>query len=213
MQVVLGVEGNQPFKIKGEAVSRHHAQITINEHDEWYLEDLDSSNGTYIRQDSDGSFVRIGKTRITPMTFVSLGPDNDKGCTFYARQVVRGNYGNFKEEYEYMNDKEDEYDEKEKILDGNIKKIRIAGPIIMILAVFLITGIPFINSILGDYAIQIRIALSSMSGILIALYDGSARKKALKDEREKFHHCPNPGCSHKLKTSEIRNMRCSKCKK
>ena len=91
--------------------------------------------------------------------------------------------------------------------------MRIAGPILVLIIVFGITGIPFINDLLGDYAMQIRIAVSSLSGLLTTLYDGSAKKKQLKSEREKWHHCPNPLCSNKLKSSDIENMQCPKCHK
>ena len=107
--IILGREGTQPFKIKNEDVSRQHAQITIDDHGEWVLEDLNSSNGTFIRNEK-GDLVRVGRVNITPMTFICLGPDNSKGCFFYAKQVE--NYGDFREEYEYLTELEDEYDEK-----------------------------------------------------------------------------------------------------
>lgn len=209
MQIVLGTEGNQPFKIKNEAVSRKHAQIIINEHDEWFLEDLNSSNGTYVRQESDGQLVRVGKIRITPMTFICLGPDNAKGCTFFARQVLKENYGNYKEEFEYLNDIEDDYDKKIEELERavlNEKKI-IFGLNILVVIVSLI---PQIDSEIRMNLLRI---VPTISAGFAAFYDASGKKKKINAERENFHHCPNPACSHKLKTSEIREMRCSKCKK
>ena len=38
------------------------------------------------------------------------------------------------------------------------------------------------------------------------------KKKKLQEEREKFHTCPNPKCSHIMKSREIRMMQCTKCK-
>ena len=114
-EIILGREGNQPFKIDKEinGVSRQHAKITINDSNVWYLEDLDSSNGTFIRDENNGDAIPVkGKIAITPMAFVFLGPDSSKGCCFYAKQVLKENYGDFVEEFEYMNSKEDEFDEK-----------------------------------------------------------------------------------------------------
>ena len=74
--IILGKEGNQPFKINADAngVSRRHAQITITDSNEWYIEDLNSTNGTYIRDEKTGLLIPIaGKRRITPMTFIFLG--------------------------------------------------------------------------------------------------------------------------------------------
>lgn len=212
--IVLGREGDQPFPIKAEinGVSRRHAQITINDNGDWYLEDLGSSNGTFIRDEKTGEIVPVlGKKRITPMTFIFLGPDNSRGCCFFAKQADK--YGDFTEEHEYLISKEELMDEKTDRLESDIKKIRIIGPISILITVFLITGIPTINNLLGDYAMQIRIALSSMSGLVTALYDGTAKKRQLQEELERWHYCPNPCCSNKLTSKEIRDMRCSKCKK
>lgn len=212
--IILGRTGNQPFKIDDDAdgVSRQHAQITITDNNEWYLEDLGSANGTYIREQNTGEMIPVnGKRRIFPMTFIFLGPDNSKGCCFFAKQA--DSYGDFVEDYQYLQAKEDEYDLKKKELDNNIKRMKLLGPVIVLLAVFGITGIPLINNALGDYAIQIRIFLSSLSGVLTIFYDGQGRKDQLKSERERWHHCPNPCCSNKLTSKEIRNMKCSKCKK
>ena len=209
MQIVIGTEGDQPFKIKGEAVSRKHAQITINEHNEWILEDLDSSNGTYIRRESDGEFIRISNMEITPMTFICLGPDNSKGCTFFARQVLKDNYGNFKEEFEYLNDIEDIYDQKIEKLEYNVlieKKLIFVINIIVVI----VSLIPQINSEIRMNLLRI---IPTISAGFAAFYDASGKKKRINSEREQFHHCPNPVCSHKLKTNEIRNMKCNKCKK
>lgn len=209
MQIVLGTEGNQPFKIKGEAVSRRHAQITINEHNEWFLEDLNSSNGTYIRQEGKGELVRVGNVQISPMTFICLGPDNSKGCTFFARQVLEENYGNFKEEFDYLNDIEDEYDQKIEKLERDVlyeKKIIFAINILVVV----VSLLPQIDSEIRMNLLRI---VPTISAGFAAFYDASGKKKKINAERENFHHCPNPVCSHKLKTNEIRNMRCNKCKK
>lgn len=207
---MLGKEGNQPFEIKASGVSRVHAKIEIDDNGNWWLEDCDSSNGTFVR-DHDGKLRRWGRERITPETFICLGPDNSKGCSFYAHQVK--DYGNYMPDYIFMQEKEELYDRKDKELENKIKRFKIAGPIVVLAFVFCITGIPFINDALGENAMVIRITLSSLSGLITTLYDGSARKDKLKKERRRWQHCPNPACSHKLKADEIANLRCSKCKK
>lgn len=207
--ITLGKEGNQPFPIKSDGVSRRHARITIDDMGDWVLEDLDSCNGTYVRDEKNGELRRVNKVKISPMSFICLGSDNAKGCCFYARQILKENYGSFTREYEYINEKEDEFEEKDRRLEKNIKHIRLAGPVVVILVVFGITCIPAIKGMFGD----VRIVLSILSGVVPTLYDGANRKKKLREEYEKFHHCPNPLCSNKLKSSEIRDMKCAKCKK
>lgn len=212
--IILGKEGNQPFKINADAngVSRRHAQITITDGNDWYIEDLNSTNGTYIRDEVTGSKVTVaGKKRITPMTFIFLGPDNSRGCCFFAKQADR--YGDFTEEHIYLQSKNDELDRKSNDLDDKIKRVRLIGPFISIVSV-LITFIPTIQNLLGvNSSWTIRGIFVAMAAIIPILYDGSARKKELQKERELWNYCPNPCCSNKQTSKEIRDMKCSKCKK
>ena len=57
MAIIIGKEGNQPFVITSAGVSRKHAQITID-HETWFIEDLNSTNGTFV-QNEDGDYIRI----------------------------------------------------------------------------------------------------------------------------------------------------------
>lgn len=200
--IILGKGGNQPFKIKNEGVSFHHAQITIDDNGEWMLEDLNSTNGTYIRNDV-GDLVRVGKVTISPMTFICLGPDNSKGCCFYAKQAE--NYGDFREEYDFLTDKVDEYEEKLGKLEVKTQRIK--------LLVFLVNIVIVIFSMFGEAGVWLLRAGTLVSTGFAAFYDASGLKKKMKAQQEKFYHCPNPLCSHILKASEIREMKCSKCKK
>ena len=84
--ILLGKSGDQPFDIEQQGVSREHARLTIDDDGQWVLNDLDSSNGTYIRNEN-GDWERISKKKITPSTFICLGPDNANGCKFFARHV------------------------------------------------------------------------------------------------------------------------------
>lgn len=208
--IVLGREGTQPFKIKNEDVSRQHAQITIDDHGEWVLEDLNSSNGTFIRNEK-GDLVRVGRVNITPMTFICLGPDNSKGCFFYAKQVE--NYGDFREEYEYLTELEDEYDEKIEKLEEKEHTQKMIVFVVNVLVMIVTFFTKPLDDIIPDFRLNIMRAVPVLSTGFAAFYNTNGMKKELKAELEKFHHCPNPLCSHILKSSEIREMKCSKCKK
>ena len=208
--ILLGKDGNQPFQIKNEGVSHQHAQITIDDFDQWTLEDLDSSNGTYTRRESDGELLRVSKVKITPMTFICLGPDNSHGCSFYARQVL--NPGDFKDELEYMNEKEDEYD---KELVAVERKIRWQRWIVFFLNVG-VAGITLLiprsfDSVITDFRLNIMRIVPICSTFFSAFYDFSGEKKKLAEQYNRFRHCPNPECHNKLKPTEIRSMDCSKC--
>lgn len=209
--IILGKEGNQPFPITADGVSRHHARITIDDEGNWMLEDTDSTNGTYVRNESDGELSRVTKVTITPMTFICLGPDNAKGCCFYARQVLKENYGNFTTEYEYLNEKENLFAEQLRQIEQKSKSLNIVKAVLPV--VLLAVSVAIVPG-MGPVSWIIRGAASALPTVLIVIfYNPTEMKKKVKAMQETFSHCPNPCCSHKLVGKEIRNMSCSKCKK
>lgn len=211
-EIILGRDGNQPFTIKAEmnGVSRQHAKITIMDNGNWYLEDLDSSNGTFIRDEETGDFISVNKRIIiTPMTFILLGPDNSKGCCFFAKQAV--SFGDFTEDYEYLDSKANEFETE----IAQIKKIEKTMNIVKTALPFAIFGLSLIL-IPGEGTMQmlIRMGSAAIPSVLIQLfYNTSSKEEAIKSKQDKFSHCPNPLCSNKMKTKDIHNLKCPKCKK
>lgn len=203
-QIILGTEGNQPFKITQQGVSRQHARITIGDDDVWTLEDLNSTNGTFIRNEI-GEMRRVGTLEITPMTFICLGPSNANGCSFYATHLV--NPDDFIKEFQYLNQLEDKFDVQEEHTDKMARTIRMLIAIVSFIALvgsFLVSHGPFQVGLL-----RVGTAVSLLSTIF---FNPNEKKKKLQAEREKFHTCPNPKCSHIMKSREIRMMQCAKCK-
>jgi pSer/pThr/pTyr-binding forkhead associated (FHA) protein len=47
VEVTIGRDPNSDFPILDEAISAHHARISYH-HSQWWLEDLSSTNGTFI---------------------------------------------------------------------------------------------------------------------------------------------------------------------
>src|SRR6185436_11179841 len=47
VEVTIGRDPNCDFPILDEAVSAHHARVSFH-HSQWWLEDLSSTNGTFI---------------------------------------------------------------------------------------------------------------------------------------------------------------------
>jgi len=209
-KIILGKEGDQYFTINGSSVSRQHAEVTINDNGIWTLTDLNSTNGTFVRDEQTGVLKRISQIEIHPLTFICLGPDNSHGCSFYARQVL--NPGDFKDELEYMNEKEDEYD---KELVAVERKIRWQRWIVFFLNVG-VAGITLLiprsfDSVITDFRLNIMRIVPICSTFFSAFYDFSGEKKKLAEQYNRFRHCPNPECHNKLKSTEIRSMDCSKC--
>lgn len=67
MEIIVGKQGNQPFPITDPKVSRKHLKITALSEGKYQIEDLASSNGTFV----DG--LRVIKKVVTAETVVQLG--------------------------------------------------------------------------------------------------------------------------------------------
>ena len=210
--IILGKEGNQPFKIENGGVSRRHAQVTISDDGEWILEDLGSSNGTFIRDEKDGKLVRVGNVKLTPMTFICLGPDNSKGCSFYARQILPENYNNFNEEYEYLRGIMEKYDDKLEKVDKNMRRVKWVSLIVNLLIIILSIVLEHLLPEKPGMNFWLLRGGTILTSTIALLYDGSAIKKKIEKERMRFSHCPNPKCDHILKAADVMNYKCPKCK-
>lgn len=210
-EIILGREGNQPFKIDKEinGVSRQHARITISDNGDWYLEDLSSTNGTSIRNEETGEMIPVnGKKRISPMTFIFLGPDNSRGCCFFAKQADK--YGDFVEEREYLVSKDNELKERLETIEQMNKNLTLIKTILPF-ALFGLSMVLMPGE--GVFQMLVRMAGATIPSALIQVfYNATTEKKKVKKIQERFSHCPNPCCSNKQTSKEIQNMRCSKCK-
>ena len=49
-EIMLGRDANCDFSVLDDALSAHHARITYH-HGQWWLEDLNSTNGTYLNRE------------------------------------------------------------------------------------------------------------------------------------------------------------------
>lgn len=69
MEVVVGKQGNQKVAITDPKVSRRHCKLTEQPDGSFLLEDLGSTNGTFVGGSS------IIKTRVSRDTVIQLGPE------------------------------------------------------------------------------------------------------------------------------------------
>jgi len=200
---IIGREGNQPFTISQEGVSREHAKLTIDDNGKWTLEDLNSGNGTFIRNE-EGDLEQIGKKTISERTYICLGPDNINGCKFYARQLIAPK--DYQREFDLLEEIDNDIEERLDKADDKSKLIRKAIAIISMVGFF---G-SFIVEDNGIRTMLLRVSTAA-TGASSMFYDPNKQKKQLKALREKLFGCPNPACSHNLSSKEVRNRKCAKC--
>jgi pSer/pThr/pTyr-binding forkhead associated (FHA) protein len=205
--ITLGREGDQPFEIKQGGVSSQHARIIIDDN-QWTLEDMGSSNGTFII-DANGKERQVGRITISPQTLICLGPNNANGCTFYARCVIDAK--RYTDDFDYLEERDVLLQEREARADETAKMVRKGIGLVSVVA--LIASF-FVPDETQDKSIRMGLLRvgSLISAVSSWVYDPSKQKKKLKAMRENLFKCPNPACSHNLTSKEIHNRRCSKCK-
>lgn len=214
--MIIGKRGEQPFQITGTNVSAQHAEFVIDSQTGvWTLKDLDSTNGTFIRDESTGDLRRIKTKVIHPLTFVCLGSDNSKGCTFYARQLL--NPGNYNEELLYIRKKYEEFEERIKKIDKTTQIINIFKALLTILLLGLLIAPMLYSSEKTDmgWTLILRISASLVPSVIIQLfqivYNPTKKKDILRKMQACFSHCPNPMCNYKLQAEHIKSMDCPSC--
>ena len=202
--IIIGRGGDQPFPISGNMVSKNHAQVTIDDDGRWILEDLNSANGTYVR-DVNGNFVQVLKMTITPDTFICLGPSNSQGCTFYACHLVNDK-DDFSHEFsllmKYAKMYTAEYEKKERQSTLIMKGIALISLLLLLLSFAVEQG----------KAIMLLRVGTALSTLYSLFANPKADLKRINDKASNFYRCPRPGCYYKLSAKDIENCQCPKCK-
>ncbi|MBQ6063717.1 MAG: FHA domain-containing protein [Prevotella sp.] len=211
MNIIIGRGGQQWFPIRGRNVSEEHAEIEIDEETGvWMLRDLNSTNGTFVREEETGEFRRVSCVRINPLTFVCLGSDNDKGCCFYARQIEHP--GNFNEEIRYLKKKDSEFAKKISKAKKNTTIISNVSWVLTLLVIgfSLVFSANEGNLNVGSLRYLLVLAVPPLTKLLTHVFD---TRKKIEARRELFSHCPNPECNYKLRHQDIENAECPHCHK
>ena len=74
-EVTIGRDPNSDFPILDEAISAHHARVSYH-HSQWWLEDLNSTNGTFI-----------GKSKVSVPTVLIASDQFKCGNTIFTVQI------------------------------------------------------------------------------------------------------------------------------
>lgn len=69
MEIIVGKKGNQKIAITDSRVSRNHCKLTEQADGSFILEDLNSTNGTFVNGSS------VIKNKVNRDTIIQLGPE------------------------------------------------------------------------------------------------------------------------------------------
>lgn len=213
-EIVIGRDGNQPFKITAEGVSAHHARLTIQDNGKWLLTDLGSRNGTYVFNQHTHQFDLIEVKIIDENSLIRLGPDDTIRCyQFIARQLVKENQEDFSVEFQELQRKWHDIQNKKEQLERQITRKAFLPVGLSLVLMGLTCGLP--ESWSADARINAIRAVMLVPSLLSPYLNSSGRKqqKKLNEEIKEMLVCPNPDCGLPLSESEIRKGRCAKCKK
>lgn len=214
-EYIIGRTSASPVKIPAEkvGVSGIHVKITVSENGTWELEDLNSTNGTYLR-DNNGNFQRVFKKIISENTIIRLGQEGHDSFVFTAHRAIASD-PSYTYEFKQLRKQLKSIIEEEAILERknqrNMKIVKAASPIALGLCVLAQYGIPGLNE-RADLNLWISRIAMGIAPVVIGAFFGidTQAVKALKQKRAKVLTCPQ--CGYPISEFDIQNMQCSRCK-
>lgn len=210
-QFIIGLRHPESIQIppKHNAVSGQHACITITDNGEWILEDIGSTNGTYV-VDADGQLRPVSKMRITPSTTIQLGPPTVNGYRFTASfvnkdldpawQFLQSNFMLYKQQEEKLKSRAK--------ITGWIQKL---GGILAMLPVWFLTGLIPNQDPMNLTLIRMG-SMAVVPAIVGFICDFALRDREKVLRRRKGLVCPNPACQRPLSDHDIEYGACPFCK-
>lgn len=210
-EVIIGKEGTQRFAINGERVSRQHARITVTDSLDWILEDLNSTNGTYIINEDD-ELVQIKRMNITEFTRIVLADQTSMGFTFYAHHILEDDPKNYQQEFRQILQIHEKAVMEKANIDAKLQKKNmikfLPGFVSALIGLVLTLLLPLHQKV---YGVAVTAVFTTILQALINVYIGKDSK--LRTFNSKYAGKLNcPCCSKPLSEIEFKNQMCSRCK-
>ncbi len=210
-EVIIGKEGTQKFAIKGSRVSRQHAKITVTDDGLWTLEDLGSTNGTYIINEDD-ELVQVKRLRITEFTRIVLADQTSMGYTFYAHHILEADPQNYQREFRHVLEIHDRAIQEKLQIDARLQRKNmmrfLPGFISAMVGLVLTLCLPMHQKV---YGLAVTAVFTTVLQAVINVYLGKDGKL------KKFNHkyadkLTCPCCGKALTEIEFKNQMCSACR-
>lgn len=210
VEVIIGRSSSSPLKIPEDrvAVSGKHVKITVSDGGEWKLEDLESSNGTFVRNENY-EFERVFTRQLQESDIIRLGNDGANSFVFTARRALYPD-DNYSYEFKQLQRllKQSREDEAQKEKWGNIAGWIISG------GAFAVWGLTEIIEWILHKDSDPNKRMIIMMGVppLLKIMLGNFTKgtQRVKKTREKFMLCPK--CGKRISEFDIEQGQCPKCK-
>ena len=195
-KIIIGKQGDQKFPIKNAGVSRQHASITI-EGGHWILEDLDSTNGTFVRDDN-GLYQRVSR----------LGDESSNGYAFMAHHVVEDDPENYAYEFARLAEWRDRF-KKERERCQAAQRNRGLVQILISVVVIAVSYMPFLSEQPRLQLMVMRIGML-LPPVYIFFASGKNKMQRIYDRQQRILVCPR--CGRPLTDYEITKQMCMTCK-
>ena len=189
-KIIIGKQGDQKFPIKNAGVSRQHASITI-EGGHWILEDLDSTNGTFVRDDN-GLYQRV----------------SSNGYAFMAHHVVEDDPENYAYEFARLAEWRDQF-KKERERCQAAQRNRGLVQILISVVVIAVSYMPFLSEQPRLQLMVMRIGML-LPPVYIFFASGKNKMQRIYDRQQRILVCPR--CGRPLTDYEITKQMCMTCK-
>lgn len=215
-QFVIGKKGTQPFSIpeSKERVCDEHAIVTLDDNGIWTIEDIPSSNGTFI-YNSQGILLKVKKKQITEFTKIVLTDTTSMGFSFIAHHLLEQDPNNYRLEFAHVVNEAKEVKQKYAEIEEKVKQRRVYLSLIPVMA-SCIFGIVmrFIfhdNPNIIFMVIGMMSAVTALLNVLVTAY--ANKDNSLKEYAVRMQHiitCPK--CNRPLTDYDINNQICPICK-
>ncbi len=205
-EYLLGRSHSDTVKIPSTkvSVSGTHAKITVSDNGTWELEDLNSPNGVFIR-DENGDFQKVFKKQINESSIIRLGKGGADSFVFTAHRILCSDDSYSYEFHQLRKQLKKQLDEESK----QEKKVSIHGWIAKLSGIIAI-GLTYVISKDMDPLVRCSITGAMPAVLGLAFIGDGSVTKALKKQRAKLLRCPK--CGHPISDFDIENRQCSRCK-